>query len=239
MLQYIQEGRNNMIYAYINPNAFHYQMQPNQIAECDYIFLSSRVPKGRGGLMQYDEIRRYFVGDPDTKRSESGSELLYYNTSIDGVVGIIGSERDLFDILQSGDVLRTSTLLNFSQDLGVVLKKLYPLIFKEVVIRADYEEFYTDFDTVGDSVMRLSGSVYLFERNKRDLNMLKLEQSTGGMSYMDARSRKYRLDEFPQFEELYTQYKAGSLLKKDFADKMNLSRPTLNKLIEEYEKSQL
>ena len=137
------------------------------------------------------------------------------------------------DVFESGDVIIVFSFISISQNLVEVLKTILDLIENGVRLISLYE----NFDSMEDSSINLINSLpYLlsFEEINNEFN--KRKQLAG---FKNAKKRgvqigkkSYSTDDLPMFYKYYEQWKSKHITKTEFALLLNVSRPTLNRLIE-------
>lgn len=134
--------------------------------------------------------------------------------------------EDFYGHLQDGDVIVTSTIMNFA-DGGIrsPLGFVHSLATEMGVRIIALDE---NFDTDSDDVAKLFESMPL-------LDAIEASQKRS----IAARRRTvcgppYGPLDYPYFENLYSRYANGEINKVQFARKLGVSRPTLDKLLKEY-----
>lgn len=132
------------------------------------------------------------------------------------------------DSLQEGDVVIAPTIMAFSDSSrSLPLNKISSLVKRGVRVVALLE----NFDSNTDDAKALLGCLPLLNR---------IEDSEK-RTYVENRSMLRRppygpLD-YPYFVDYYNKYMYRKMTKYEFAMQLGVSRPTLDKLIEEYENS--
>lgn len=199
------------IYAYNNPY--------NNMGQ----ILSGIIPFGIYAGQSFDEI----YNAPEKKRK--GEEGLT-------VVGVDGEEK-LNELVMPNDVIITSTLTNFSIDFISALQIVSEFDEKNIRVIAYKEEF--DSHNLRERVLLASlPMMHKFRRNafmaKRKNRIAGIEKAAAEGKYKGRQSLSPA--DFPEFKELYNQYMFRDIGKGEFASKLGVSRPTLDKLLDDFTK---
>lgn len=172
-----------------------------------------------------------FVGDhfDDTYYApEIGSNGRPLNGQIDG-------EQELIKISSAGDVVVTSTLTNFSLDFISALRTVSEFYDKKVRVIAIQEDFDTDSPIV-KSLLEALPMMLDFRRTafqaKRARQIAGIQKAAGEGKYKGRQA--YSPSDFPEFTELYRKYMFREIGKKEFAEQLNVSRPTLDRMLEDF-----
>ena len=144
-------------------------------------------------------------------------------------------EASLEDLATANDVIITSTLTNFSMDFITALQMVSDLDKKNIRVIAYQEEF--DSSRLQERVLLSTlPMMHKFRRNafkaKRDSRLAGIEKAAAEGKYKGRKS--YSPNDFPNFVELYNQYMFREIGKGEFAEKLGVSRPTLDKLLMDY-----
>lgn len=146
-------------------------------------------------------------------------------------------ENRLIESTVPGDVVLTSTLLNFSRYLDQALKVVRFFYEKKVRVIALLEKF----DSFAENKL-MSSTVYfdfqesraLEQRNVR-LNKEKQERKKQIKDHFQKQGRKkFQVADFPLFDQYFHEWESGKTNKSEFAEKLGISLATLTRLIEEY-----
>ena len=196
------------IYAYNNPY--------NNMGQ----ITSNIIPFGIFAGKQFDDI---FNAAKDGKNS---SYLLISREN---------GSIDLTDIVENNDVIITSTLTNFSLDFISALQTVANLSKMNVRVIAYQEEFdsYRPLEGILIAALPL---MHKFRKNSfkaRRANQIKGIHKAAEEGKSIGR-KSYTPSDFPDFRDLYNKYMFRDIGKKEFAEILGVSRPTLDKLIEEY-----
>ena len=165
---------------------------------------------------------------PETDRSTPRGKM-------DSVKAVSAVEREMLDTLVSGDVLITSTLTNLSLDFTSALQTVSELDSNGIRIIALMEEFDSQSER-GQRLLEDLGTMILFRRNafnaRRRNRQAGIAKAAAEGKYKGRQA--YSVDDFPNFGELYDQYMYREIGKGEFAEKLGVSRPTLDKLLQDY-----
>lgn len=197
------------LYAYNNPN--------NEIGE----LLFETVPIGTLAGKKFDNI----FSAPKIERNENGTRK---------VIGPDGEEQ-LLNTAQSSDVVVTSTLTNFSIDFIVALQVVENFKKNNVRVIALLE----DFDSARIPEMILISMLPMMKKFRKNAIRAKIGRRKEGIKRASAEG-KYKgrqaltPNDFPNFTELYNKYMYREIGKSEFAKELDVSRPTLDKLLKEF-----
>lgn len=192
----------------------------NNIAQ----FLENLVPQWLMKDYRYDAVFTIPETDYSTPsgRAESGK-----------AVSIV--EKQMMDTFVTEDVLVTSTLTNLSLDFISALQTVSELDEKGVRVIALMEEFDSQSER-GKRLLNELGTMTLFRRNafaaRRRNRQAGIARAAAEGKYKGRQA--YSVDDFPNFRELYDQYMYREIGKGDFAEKLGVSRPTLDKLLQDF-----
>lgn len=143
--------------------------------------------------------------------------------------------RQLMDVLVPGDVIYTSSLTNLGLDLIKIIKILEELDKKNIRLIA----FEEDFDSFSDEAHALFFVLPLMEKFRQNVAAAKRNRQQAGIQRASeegklAGRQAYSIEDFPDFRELYSLYMQRELTKGDFAQRLGVSRPTLDRLLDEF-----
>lgn len=199
------------VYAYNNPY--------NNMGQ----ILDNRIPFGEfaGGI--FDAI---YTAPKVTRKSGGGVTV----SQPDG-------EEELMEIAVANDVIITSTLTNFSIDFISALQTVADFNKMNVRVIAYQEEF--DSSQLREQVLIASlPMMHKFRRNafkaKRKSRLAGIEKAAAEGKYKGRKSLDIK--DFPEFGNLYNQYMMREISKGEFAEKIGVSRPTLDKLLDDFTK---
>lgn len=196
------------VYAYNNPY--------NHMGQ----ILSSLIPLGVFAGQQFDAI----LNAANNEKNNNSLLISYANKDI-----------NLTDIIEENDVIITSTLTNFSLDFISALQTVANLYYMGVRVIA-YQEEFDSFQPMGRYLIAALPLMHKFRKNSfkaRKANQIE------GLAKAEAEGRfrgrkSYSPKDFPGFSELYNKYMFREIGKKEFAEILGVSRPTLDKLLDDF-----
>ena len=160
-------------------------------------------------------------------------DMQYFGLIIDEIYTVSktnGKETDaFFNGLSYGDTIITSSLVNFSSRTEGILSTVNELIQKGVHVIAPLDDFDTeDIDNKSFNLLaRVSAKAQKLQRAAQQ-NGIRAAQREGRYA------NQVTLADFPDFEIHFTDYNAGNITKKTFANRLGISVPTLSKLINSF-----
>ena len=140
------------------------------------------------------------------------------------------AEQALFSRLMPGDIVITSSLTNLSSSTDGILRTLSIYLDKQVRLISILDEFDSDlidmytfqlFRSVSDNVTR---NRWLAQRQG-------IQSSQNAGNY----HKKITPDDLPTFDSYYEYIIQHTITKTEAARRLQISRPTLDKLIAQYE----
>ena len=163
---------------------------------------------------------------------------VFVGRKFDGIIKVPTTLQATQSIeLNSGDVLITSSLTNFSLDMLTALQITYNQRVKNIRVIAYLE----DFDSFGEMESNMFKAIPFMLKFRRDSFQAKKVARISGIKRA-AKEGKYKgrqaltLEQFPNFRELYNSYMYREIGKAEFAEKLGVSRPTLDRLLDEFTK---
>lgn len=140
--------------------------------------------------------------------------------------------KDLLAFIRQDDVVIISDFSRLARNLKDLLELVDVISEKGASLRSLKESVDTNTD-MGKLILGILGSVYAFEReaiNTRQAEGIRLAKERG--VYQGGQRKK--IDE-TVFTALYAKYQGREINKKQFAESLRVSRPTLDKLLKERE----
>lgn len=157
----------------------------------------------------------------------------------DGRVKVNGpdGEEQLLADAKPNDVVITSTLTNFSVDFISALQTVAEFDAKGIRVIA-YQE---DFDSSNLREQVLIQSLPLMHKFRRNAFKARRQNQLAGIETAVKKGKftgrkPISPADFPDFGEYYNQYMMREIGKGEFAKKLKVSRPTLDKLLEDFTK---
>lgn len=161
---------------------------------------------------------------------EEDKEVLDTIEQIDASQSLDRVENELFVSVKSGDIVITSTLMNFSRYLEQALKVVRFFFEKNVRVISILEKFDS---FVLDPFMK--SNIYIDFQNNRALETRNMRKKVSKKKENSKLGKKaFKVEDFPLFASYYGQWKENSINKAEFAAKLSISKPTLDKLINEF-----
>ena len=136
----------------------------------------------------------------------------------------------LLDRANDGDTVITSSLVNFSQSplqVGKILKMFFEKGIRIIAILEDFDSSSyeaTVLQEVCDIIIKYNKNSYHSKRKVYESK--KTTKSIGRKPLLPS--------DFPDFENYYNKYMNREINKEQFAKMIDVSRPTLDKLIKSY-----
>lgn len=173
------------------------------------------------GYYGKNKIKKVF-SIPEYKRNEKG-KIIPLTKEEDALA-------QLLEILKPGDTVVTSTLANFSFKAEGIFRMLDAFFERGVHVIAILEDFDSrmlDMSTYA-ILSRVTASAAKAQR-KAQMKGIQTAKSEGRYG------RNLSAADFPDFPQLLEQYQSNDITKVEFARKLGISRPTLDKLLREQE----
>ena len=136
----------------------------------------------------------------------------------------------MLECLNPGDVIITSTLLNFSRYFEQSLKVVR--FFYERGIRIITIE--ERFDSL-EPVNIMESNLYFYFQMNRTKELSNGRQKRNDQREKRSGKRHLELKDFPFFGIYYDEWREHKITKTEFSKKLAVSRPKLDKLLHEYE----
>lgn len=151
----------------------------------------------------------------------------------------IVADADALEILAEqsapGDVVITSSLINFSSNLAGAIRTVGDLDdhgIRVIAIREQFDSFSAEGRKLIDIVPLAKSFQKTAAESRRNRQLSGIKKAADEGRY---RGRKaYSVSDFPDFKELYDRYMYREIGKGEFAEKLGVSRPTLDKLLDEF-----
>ena len=180
----------------------------------DYSQISEMVQSGEYTDFKLDRI----FTEKEFKRTNDG-RIIPQSTEED-------AEEALYNLLVPGDTVITSSLMNFSASTDGIIMILNKYLDKGARILAVKEHF--DSDQLDRKTLELFTAV-----SEEAHRLRRASQKRGIEAAIEAGryGRQVTIENFPKFEEYYLAFQEHRITKTEMAIKLQISRPTLNKLI--------
>lgn len=229
-----------MVYGYVNNAVMLEQLDPAQLS---YVFqgavykLNSIIEdnhdralyKAVTGILTEGHDSVFIPALPMSDREKQRlNRLAAYQQLLSNEQGVT---------MRPGDVLITSTLVNFSRDLYNIILMLSG--FSGIGVRViSLRENFDSASENNDALMRALPAMGLiqFSIQSEKAAQIKNNRERAAERGVEMGRKAFTVSDFPEFPDLYRQYMAREMSKTQFAEAMKISRPTLDKLIAEFEK---
>lgn len=142
-------------------------------------------------------------------------------------------DEELFKTVNEDDIVITSSLTNFSLDFITSLQ--FVASFEEIGVRVI--ALQEEFDSARMLEKVLLYALPMMNKFRRNAFKARREKRMEGISRASSEGKykgrqSYTPDDFPNFRDLYQEYMFREIGKGEFAEKLGVSRPTLDRLIE-------
>lgn len=146
-------------------------------------------------------------------------------------------ENKMIESTGPGDIVVTSTLLNFSRYLDQALKVVRFFYEKKVRVIALLEKF----DSFAENRL-MDSTIYFDFQVSRAVEQRNMRQNKGQQEikekikehFQKQGRKRFQVSDFPLFDQYFHEWENGEINKREFADKLGISMATLTRLIEEY-----
>lgn len=137
--------------------------------------------------------------------------------------------QEMLDYAREGDTIHIhdfSRLARSTKDLLDIVEKLTQ---KRITLISNKENIDTSTPT-GKLMLTMIGAINEFERT----NLLERQKEGIAIAKRNGKYKGRKPVSIPDFEKHYTRYMKREISKSQLAKDLNISRPTLDKLIKEY-----
>ena len=155
----------------------------------------------------------------------------------DSVLQLIGNSPELkWDWLKNyhgyGNVIITEYMANYARNIEKAIDDILDLYRKGNRVICLNEKFDSGNFYQIEMFHYMQPIIKLFKDGDKMFRRIAIINNEWNKK---TRLKAYTLDQFPIFNQLYPDYAEGRLSKKAFAEILKISRPTLDKLILQYE----
>jgi len=134
--------------------------------------------------------------------------------------------NNLYNIVESGDIIVTSSLINFSPSTDGILSTLKMLLHKGARVISIMEEF--DSDLLDRKTLEMITVVSQEAQRLRRASQKKgIEAAKKAGKY----KKSIRVEDLPEFDKYYQEYLNNQITKAEMAKRLGISRPTLDRLL--------
>ena len=140
--------------------------------------------------------------------------------------------QQMLEFAREGDTIYVHDFTRLARSTKDLLDIVEHLKSKGIHLVSNKESIDTSTPT-GKLMLTFLAGIAEFERE----NLLERQREGIAIAKRNGKYKGRKLFKSDMFEELYQDYALRKINKKEFADMLNISRPTLDKLIRNYEKS--
>ena len=136
----------------------------------------------------------------------------------------------MIDFAREGDTIYIHDFSRLARSTADLLKLVEQLTAKGVHLISGKENIDTSTPT-GKLMLTMIGAINEFERT----NLLERQREGIAIAKREGKYKGRKPADVPDFEKRYQRYKAREISKVELAKELDIARPTLDKLINEYE----
>lgn len=215
-----------MIYGYVNEGVLLPQVTLAMLSNIDFLrqFSLSEPQSNPQLFVRSKNIREQLIHLDEDKPALKEIDEICNLQMLDHV------ENQLFASTKAGDTVITSTLLNFSRYFDQAIKVVRFFFEKKVRVISVLEK-YDSF--IEHTLMK--DNVYIeYQKNRAEEMRNMRKESRKNKENLKTGRKAKTVEDFPLFAAYYGQWKDHIINKAEFAEKLSVSRPTLDKLINEF-----
>ncbi len=134
------------------------------------------------------------------------------------------------------EIVITDYMINFAPNIGTAISMILELVKMERRVICLHEWFDSKNPNQVEVLKGMLPYFRLFNESDSFFRRNAVKDSEGNSIN---RWSSYTIDQFPGFNEFYDEYIRGKLSKKRFSELLGISRPTLNKFLQERELSSI
>lgn len=138
--------------------------------------------------------------------------------------------QELLDFAREGDTIHIHDFSRLARSTKDLLDIVELLNSKGVILVSNKENIDTSTPT-GKLMLTMIGAINEFERT----NLLERQREGIAIAKREKKYKGRKAVSIPNFEEHYQRYLKREISKSELAKKLKISRPTLDKLINEYQ----
>lgn len=140
--------------------------------------------------------------------------------------------QEMLDFVREGDIVHVHDLSRLARSTGDLLKIVDILNAKGVTLISNKESIDTSTPT-GKLMLTMIGAIAEFER----LNLLERQREGIAIAKAEGKYQGGKKKVVPGFEQGYSRYKERLISKSQLARELHISRPTLDRLIKDYNRT--
>lgn len=138
--------------------------------------------------------------------------------------------QELLDFARDGDIIHIHDFSRLARSTKDLLDIVELLNNKGVILVSNKENIDTGTPT-GKLMLTMIGAINEFERT----NLLERQREGIAIAKREKKYKGRKAVSIPNFEEYYKRYLKREINKSELAKELKISRPTLDKLINEYQ----
>ena len=142
--------------------------------------------------------------------------------------------QEMLEFCREGDTVHIHDFSRLARSTKDLLEIVELLGKKGVTLVSNKENIDTSTPT-GKLMLTMIGAINEFER----MNLLERQKEGIAIAKREGKYKGGKCKEIPNFPEYYAQYVSRQISKADLAKKLGISRPTLDKLIFEFNNTNL
>jgi DNA invertase Pin-like site-specific DNA recombinase len=142
--------------------------------------------------------------------------------------------QEMLEFCREGDTVHIHDFSRLARSTKDLLDIVELLNHKRVTLISNKENIDTSTPT-GKLMLTMIGAINEFERT----NLLERQKEGIAIAKREGKYKGGKCKKNPNFAEHYAQYLSRQISKADLAKKLGISRPTLDKLITEYNNNNL
>jgi DNA invertase Pin-like site-specific DNA recombinase len=142
--------------------------------------------------------------------------------------------QEMLEFCREGDTVHIHDFSRLARSTKDLLDIVELLNHKRVTLISNKENIDTSTPT-GKLMLTMIGAINEFERT----NLLERQKEGIAIAKREGKYKGGKCKKIPNFAEHYAQYLSRQISKADLAKKLGISRPTLDKIITEYNNNNL
>jgi DNA invertase Pin-like site-specific DNA recombinase len=142
--------------------------------------------------------------------------------------------QEMLEFCREGDTVHIHDFSRLARSTKDILDIVELLNHKRVTLISNKENIDTSTPT-GKLMLTMIGAINEFERT----NLLERQKEGIAIAKREGKYKGGKCKKIPNFSEHYAQYLSRQISKADLAKKLGISRPTLDKIITEYNNNNL
>ena len=142
--------------------------------------------------------------------------------------------QEMLEFCREGDTIHIHDFSRLARSTKDLLEIVELLAKKGVTLVSNKESIDTSTPS-GKLMLTMIGAINEFER----MNLLERQKEGIAIAKREGKYKGGKCKEIPNFSEHYAQYISRQISKADLAKKLGISRPTLDKIITEYNNNNL